>query len=87
MRSHLALELIGTFWVAIGVLASTEEKAAAAVLFMFIGLSYYLRAIVKYYSRKEKVNAPKAGSPGKSGVFAGSMRMRDRKYSGHSNID
>lgn len=81
MRGYLTMELIGTLWVTAGMFASFEKKTAMAVLFLFIGLSYFFRAIIKYFGDKEKTNAkiPDRLDPGS---YAGANRVRE--YSGPS---
>jgi hypothetical protein len=75
MRGYLTMELIGTLWVIAGMFASAEKQVAVAIIFLAIGLSYFFRAIIKYFGSKEKTNA-KNSNKLEPGVYAGRTRMR-----------
>lgn len=59
MRSYLALELIGTFWFMGAVLACSEELDTLWVFCCVIALSYFMRAMLKYYGKREIANVEK----------------------------
>lgn len=81
MRSYLTMELIGTLWVIAGMFASAEKKTEIAVIFLFIGISYFFRAIIQYFGDKEKTNAKTPDRLDPSS-YAGVDRVRE--YSGPS---
>jgi hypothetical protein len=59
MRSYLAMELMGAIWFMGAVLAHSEGLDRLWAFCCAVALSYFMRALLKYYSRKETANVAK----------------------------
>ena len=74
MRSYLAMELIGTLWLAAAIIAQSEDLTRVWATCVTVALFYYIRAVLKYYTKKETSNAPKAFSGLRAGAPAERLR-------------